>query len=287
MKSPIKYVGSKGRLVPEINNYIPNDTSIILEPFCGSAALSFHKELPFYISDLSPELVHFLKTLSEPGNVERMIDVLLELEQSHSKDFYIQVRSVDRAWDMDQLPDIYRACRYYYIIYAGFNGLYRVNKKNQCNTPWGDRVFRADVHRLRQAGNYLQRYCRGIFHQEFDDMSTLESVLDSGIKPFVFIDPPYYGDKVFKSYTPEGDGGDFYYRLDKYLTDLDSAGVTFLMTNSYDDYILDMFEHKYTIDKVATKYSVSADGNKRGEKFEAFVTNADICKLIEQGSWGG
>lgn len=280
----IKYVGSKRKLLTEIDNYIPKDTTVIIEPFSGSAALSFSKELPFYLVDKSPELVNFLQVLNNGNAYMRMLELLDIFSKSHSKEFYLDVRATDRKPRFDHLPRVYRAARYYYIIYSGFNGLYRVNKANYCNTPWGDRGFSPDVETLTNCHLHLKEYCKGIHFQEFNDMDLYQSIIDSEEKPFVLIDPPYYGDKVFKAYTPEGDGGDFYFDLYNFICDLDEANVPFLMTNSDDKFIDDMFS-EWGIDKVATRYTVAADGNKRGTKFESFVHNADVDKLVKEGAW--
>ena len=282
---PVKYVGSKRKLLKEIENYIPKDTNTIIEPFAGSGALSFSKDLPFYLVDKSPELINFLQVLNHPESFSKLIILLEVFRGSHSKEFYMDVRKTDRLPRFDHLPRVYRAARYYYIIYSGFNGLYRVNKRNECNTPWGSRDFNVDTIHLNNCHVHLKTFCKGIHYQEFNNMELYQSIVDySDSKPFVLIDPPYYGDKVFKAYTPEGDGGDFYFDLYNFMCDLDEANIPFLMTNSDDEYIDNMF-NEWGIDKVATKYSIAADGKKRGVKFESFVHNANIDKLIEEGSW--
>ena len=270
MKPPLKYVGGKGKLLAEIKRYIPEDTTVIVEPFSGSAALSFSKDLPFYLVDKSPELVNFLQVLNNKDAYTKMIGLLRTFEDKHSKEFYLETRAADREPRFNYKPKVHRAARYYYIIYAGFNGLYRVNKSNQSNTPWGQRDFVVNRGRLLDCHDHMIKYCKGVHYQEFNEIVVYQQLLDLGEKPFVFIDPPYYN--AFTSYTPKGDGGDFYYNLYNFLCDLDDLGITFLMTNSDNDYINEMFS-EWDIDRITTKYSVAASGERRGERFESFISN--------------
>jgi DNA adenine methylase len=276
--SPIKYVGSKRKLLGQIEDYIPENTSHIVEPFCGSAALSFSKETPFYIFDASPELINFYEVLM--SDYDRLESELLWIETDQSKGLYYDMRAWDRVGNFEDIHStIQRAARYYYIIYGGYNGLYRVNKNNQCNTPMGDKCMAVNYKQLQLARDHLNKFCRGVFCEQFDTYNSPEGMLSKSSNPFVLIDPPYSdgdgGKKVFKDYTPEGDGGDFYERLRVYLWDLTNAGIPFLMTNTWCTFIRDYFS-PFDIDKVETKYSIAADGQKRGQVFEAFVSNRTL-----------
>lgn len=274
MEAPIKYVGSKRGLADIIYKYVPNDTSIIFENFSGSGAFSFSSGLPFYLSDSQPELVNFFSVLED--NVAGLVLMLEDFYKTHSKEFYLSTRAQDRLEYFSNMSEVYRAARYYYIIYSGFNGLYRVNSKGQCNTPWGDRKFIIDRDKLERASLHLDRYCRGISCNQFDDTSIIESAISSGEKPFVLIDPPYVdgdnGKKVYREYTTDIIDDKFYDRLELYMKRLDRADIPFLMTNTYCEYIKDKFS-KWNIDKVTTSYKVAADKTRRGDKFEAFTSN--------------
>ena len=272
MRPAIKYTGSKRKLLPEVESYISSDITVIVEPFSGSAALSFSKNLPFILGDKSPELINFLQVLNGKYSHLKMINLLGGFKENHSKEFYLKERAADRGPRFDHLPRVYRAARYYYIIYSGFNGLYRVNKSNYCNTPFGDREFKFDSDHLIECHSYMKTYCKGIYYQGFNELATYQQLVNSGEKPFVFIDPPYYN--AFTSYTPEGDNGDFYYNLYNFLCDLDDMGIPFLMTNSDHKYINEMFD-LWNIEKVTTKCSISADGNSRGTRFESFISNTE------------
>lgn len=279
-KSPLKYVGGKGKLLEHIVPYIPETTDVIIEPFCGSAALSFSQDKAFYLSDMSPELINFMKELRD--NPYKLYAEAVKLSQSHSKEFYLEVRQWDRSEGFrasHPYTRSLRAARYLYIIYYGFNGLYRVNQKGLCNTPYGgdNRKYPDDIEQILIASSkHLNTWCKGIFCQEFDDVSQLESIIDSENKAFVFIDPPYEegdnGKKVFQEYTSTKIDSKFTERMVNYLDNLDAAGVPFLMTNTSCKYVEDTYK-KWNIENIPVNYVVGADKERTGNKFEMFVSN--------------
>ena len=271
-----KFAGSKSKLIPEIRKYIPEDTTTIYEPFCGSASLSFDMNLPFYISDSSPELMNFFETLKDDHLFDNLLRTLKVHKRVSSEEHYYIMRGEDRLKSFMMMNKAQRAARFYYILLTGFNGLYRVNQSNQCSTPFGKRKFNYSPEHLIEMREYMKTYCKGSFLQEFDDFGLLESIIDSGEKPFVFIDSPYFpaddGKKVYTEYTAEGIRGDFKERYHLYILALRAAKIPFLATNTWCSYISDTFS-SFQVDKKPIKYTIAADGTRRGEKFEAFISN--------------
>ena len=278
MKTILKYTGSKSGLVDVIDQYVPDETQVIVEPFSGSVSYAMSTGLPFYITDAQPMLIHFWKALrDQPG---LLIEHIKMHEEKSCKDYFHELTADHRAGNFESATDIELAAFYYYTVYAGFNGLFRVNKKDGCNTPWGgdSRKFILPEDRFLEVSKYLNEKCIGIYHQQFDDEDFLESILASGKKYFVLIDPPYVngddGKKVYREYTSDKIDDDFYSRIKLMMTTLSDHEIPFLLTNTYCDYILDKFasEGDWCADKVPVSYSIAADGQKRGSKFEAFVS---------------
>lgn len=275
----IKYVGNKSRLVPIIEKYIPKDTDVLFEPFCGSASLSLSQDIPFYLSDAQPELINFLQCVKD--NPNGVIDRIKELDlKIKTEDQFMALRAKDRDKGFLNSCKLSRAARYYFIIYRGYNGLYRVNmrEQGQCNTPYGgtkQKLLEDYPATILAGSEKLLSDCRGINLTEFDNTEILASVIDSGSKPFVFVDPPYYN--TFDQYVKDRPDEKFWKRLGVFLEDLDKAGISFLMTNSYCDFIVEnsMFS-KYNIDKVNINYMVGSKGKDRGQKFEAFISNKGV-----------
>lgn len=276
MAKLIGYVGSKEKLLSVIEDYIPVNTFVIYEPFCGSATVSLSQDVSkYYLADSQPELINFLGCVRD--NPTTLISRIQELlDQGVSEELYMALRVQDRKEGFLR-TDIYsRAARYFFIVNNGYNNLYRVNGKGQCNTPYakGKKKIPNDwKERITETSEKLTSNCSGIFEQQFDNKDILKAVIDSqpeGQTAFVFIDPPYYG--TYDQYTKERTSEEFWERLYQYLEDLDEAGIPFLMTNSYHEFILEKFG-KWNVSEVPVKYTVAADGSKRVKTSEAFITN--------------
>ena len=98
------------------------------------------------------------------------------------------------------------------------------------------------------------------------------------VKPgdFVYLDPPYhpvskYSD--FKRYTAEFFYIDDQRILTKMATEFAAQGCYVLVSNSYCDFILDIYEGGEIVE-VAAKRNINKDPEKRGEVKEALI----VCK---------
>lgn len=267
----IPYVGSKSKLIPEIEKHM-KDCDVIFEPFGGSAAFSLSQNLPFYYTDAQPELVNFLSIVKEQP--EKLVERILELHGVNvTSEAWYALRAKDREDSfLDSCP-ISRAARYYYLLNTSHNNLYRVNQKGQANMPWakGKKKLPIDFkERILEASEKFQSHCKGISCSEFDNLEVLTSVIDSGYTPFVLIDGPYYG--TFDQYVKDRPDEEFWKRMKDFADDLNKAGVKFLLTNSYDPFILELFK-EYKIEEVPIRYTVAPSGEKRVTSSEAFITN--------------
>src|SRR5207244_3077862 len=106
------------------------------EPFVGGGALFFHlaqkKALRAgaVLSDNNERLVRAYRGVRDA--VEDVIRLLGRYP--HRKDFYLKMR----ARRIDQRSDAEVAAWLIYMNRTGYNGLYRVNQRNQFNVPFGD-----------------------------------------------------------------------------------------------------------------------------------------------------
>ena len=100
--------------------------------FLSGGALFFALRPPKAIlNDSNAELINSYKIIRD--RVEDLINVLIDYETKHDKEFYYQTRACDVA----SLDDVQRAARFIYLNKTCFNGLYRVNRKGEFNVPMG------------------------------------------------------------------------------------------------------------------------------------------------------
>ncbi len=194
-KPIMKWAGGKSQLLTELLPRIPNYTGKYIEPFFGGGALylAFQPENAV-IADSNPELINLYKQVAD--SVDAVIEKLRSYE--NSKEMFYEVR----AQDWTKLTPEEAAARTIFLNRTCFNGLYRVNKKGQFNTPYGryKNPTICDEKTLRAASEILKKakiVCG-------DYLDVLHEYAQPG--DFIFLDPPYipvteWGD--FKRYTKE------------------------------------------------------------------------------------
>ena len=266
----VKWVGGKRQLLPELSKFIPSSFERYYEPFIGGGALLFYlRPGRALLNDNNAELVNMYRVIRDEP--EALI-VDLQLHQNDKAYFY-GVRALDREPDRyDQLSDVERASRMIFINKTCYNGLFRVNRAGEINSPFGRYKNPNIVNeaRLRAVSSYLNESGAELVHGDFVD------VLD-GIEAgsFVYFDPPY--DPVsssanFTGYTGGGFSQADQVRLANLCDELDRKGVMFLLSNSSTDFIRDLYS-EYRVSTVMAGRAINSQSDKRGKVAEVLVCN--------------
>ena len=153
---------------------------------------------------------------------------------------------------------------------ACFNGLYRVNSKDEFNVPFGkkSKVNTYDGSNLITVSNYLTMNDITIQCVDFE-----ESVKTAKKGDFVYFDPPYDSDtSTFNSYTEEGFGKDEQRRLAEVFKDLDKRGVYVMLSNHNTILVKELYKDYY-VHVIEAKRNINSNGKKRGKVEEVIITN--------------
>lgn len=67
------------------------------------------------------------------------------------------------------MSDVERAARILYMLRVNFNGLYRVNSKNQFNVPYGKHKNYNLYNNLRNINKYLNENDTAILNSDFEE----------------------------------------------------------------------------------------------------------------------
>lgn len=258
----LKWVGGKSQLLEELKKYVPRVFNRYIEPFVGGGALLFDlAPKRAIINDANEELMNTYAVLRD--YVDDLIDELSKY--IYANDFYYKMR----AKDPKNLSSIERAARMIYLNKTCFNGIYRVNKRGEFNVPIGrySNPTICNVERLRAAHLALQNVI-----VECDDyMKVLLKHADKG--DFIYIDPPYHPvgkHSDFKRYTK-----DFFYKEDqialrKEILELKSRGCFVIASNSYCDFILDLYKD-FDVKVVHARRYVNKIASRRGNVKEVII----------------
>lgn len=197
----LKWAGGKRRILPLIEQYFPAKFDRYFEPFLGGGSVFFHVKQKYnpslcVISDTNEDLINTYIDVRDNPTI--LIRHLKSFKEKNSSDFYYEVR---RAFNNKEYQGIKRSAAFIYLNKTCFNGLYRVNQKNEFNVPYGGLknpiVFEESV--IRHASALLNDKVK-IVRRDFLDVQDEIKTDD-----FVYLDPCYDPIKrtSFAHYTPE------------------------------------------------------------------------------------
>ena len=277
----VKWAGGKRQIIDKLKQFIPEEYNTYYEPFVGGGALLFElAPKKAVINDFNDELMNVYECLKDSGKFEKMCKELNHHEAEHSEEYYYEIRNIDRdRKKFSKLADYKRAARTIYLNKACFNGLYRVNSKNEFNVPFGKKE-----HVNTYEGQNLGIICG---YLNFNDVKLLSVDFEEAVKSakkgdFIYFDPPYDSDKnIFTSYTNEGFGKEEQERLAKVFKELDERGCYVMLSNHNTKLINDLYKG-YNIHVIEAKRNINSNGKKRGKVEEVIITNYDDLKGYEE-----
>jgi DNA adenine methylase len=267
----IKWVGGKRQLLPELRRHIPVTFNHYYEPFIGGGALLLDLQPEkATICDLNPELVNAYTVVRDNFNLLKWY--LEQHKENHDEIYYYKIRDYDRdTYRFRLIPPVQKAARFIYLNKTCYNGLWRVNKKGQNNTPIGSNkgklaqnVFNCE--NLWRVSDYLQG--KEIFQADYKQ-------INPSYGDFVYFDPPYYPVALkpnFTAYTALDFNGECHMELKQFIDILTERGVKVLLSNSNADFIRELYQG-YEIIEVDAARLVNSRVSGRGKVKELLIKN--------------
>ena len=255
----LKWVGGKRQLLRELVVRLPAQFGTYHEPFVGGGALFLAlrpAKAVLYESNL--RLVRTWRGVRD--DVEGVIELLQTYP--HDKEFFLGLRR--RA--IDAGSDVEVGAWLIYLNKTAYNGLYRVNRRNEFNVPFGS--YRnptiCDAPNLRACSRALQGV--DIVHGDF---SLVRERARSG--DLVYFDPPYVplsATSYFTSYTAAGFGAEDQVRLRDLARALKRRGVRVLLSNSSAPFVREIYARGFRLDEVLATRAVNCKADGRGKVAE-------------------
>ena len=221
------------------------------------------------ISDMNSDLICMYQTVKD--HPEELIEELLK--QENTKEHFLEVRNMDRdKTAYEKLSPVVKSARLIYLTKTCFNGLYRLNSKGEFNTPFGryTNPHICDSSLIRNMSEYFNK--NDIQFTQGDFSEILKS---AGLSDFVYLDPPYHPispSSSFTSYTCSGFSEKDQIRLKEECDRLTERGVKILLSNSYCDFILNLYKD-YNNQIVETTRTLSGKADTRGKIKEVLISN--------------
>lgn len=268
MKPFLKWAGGKRQLLPYIKEFI-NKKNIgdgkYYEPFLGGGSIFFdlgHKNS--IINDYNKEIINTYKVIKKFP--EKLIAALKVHAINHSKDYFYQIRALDRDIEnYNKMDDVLKAARTIYLNRTCYNGLYRVNHSGFFNTPIGKYVnpLICDEDNIREISKFLNQNKIKITSLDF------EIAVESAQKgDWIYFDPPYdYEDGAgFVNYVKEGFNHDDLTRLKKVCDQLIEKGCSVLISNNDTFFVRTLFTSNPNYEIVYETKTIKANRNITSKK---------------------
>jgi DNA adenine methylase len=265
----VKWAGGKRQLLLEIRKHVPEKFGCYFEPLVGGAAVFFDLRARgftggAYLGDSNTELMNCYEQVAH--HVDAVIQHLRLLKYDE------KVYYATRAKNPASMTPAARAARTLYLNKAGFNGLYRVNKKGGFNVPFGKYTNPTicDELNLRACARAL---ANTVSYTELITGDFTKVVEAAKRGDFVYFDPPYVpvgGYADFTTYTKEGFGPDDQQRLVMCVAKLKARGVRVLLSN-HDLPLVRKLYKGFQLRTVKAKRNINSCVEKRGHVDELLI----------------
>ncbi|MHB1439939.1 MAG: DNA adenine methylase [Cuniculiplasma sp.] len=268
----LKWAGGKRQLMPELLKSVPEHFNTYFEPFVGGAALLFslysqRRLRKAIISDVNEDLYKLYSVIKkDPHGLAREMERMAF--QNNSEDYY---RARDRFNSTSDIME--KSALLIYLNRHCFNGLYRVNSRNQFNVPFG-RYSNPEIpsESVIMDLSVVFKSCT-ILNSDFE-----ETVMDATEGDFVYFDPPYIPlsrTASFTDYTSKGFSMKDQERLLKTFQKLNDKGVMVMESNSDTPIIKEMYS-QFFMRTVSARRSINSKGMKRKGGTEVIITNYEV-----------
>ncbi|MDD5133800.1 MAG: DNA adenine methylase [Phycisphaerae bacterium] len=288
----LKWAGGKTQLLNEIEKRLPDgfltgQITTYVEPFVGGGAAFFYiaQNYPeikkFCLYDVNSDLVNCYNAVK--SDVRSLIKTLnklelefLPLKQNSRKEFYLKIR---KKFNHEKINDsgVKIAAKLIFLNKTCFNGLYRVNGKDEFNVPFGGYKTPkiCDEKNLLAASEVLQKaeiIC--------GDFTKSRKCINK--KTFVYLDPPYRplsATASFTSYSKDSFTEQDQIRLADFCREIEKKGAKFLLSNSdpknenKEDHFFENNFMEFSICRVKASRMINCKAYGRGQIDELLITN--------------
>ncbi|EOZ1453382.1 DNA adenine methylase [Enterobacter bugandensis] len=233
IKTPLKWVGSKVRIMPQLRDHLPEGKRLV-EPFAGSCAVMMNTDYDEYlIADLNPDLVNLYKVMTYyTDTFLNELDLMFSAGalgdlESRAVYYYAIREAFNLSGKALGSESVEAAVRFMYLNRHGFNGLCRYNRRGQFNVPFGK--YKKNYFPLKEVRAFAEKAKRATFITAHYS-ETLALVRAGDV---VYCDPPYLTESGnFTSYTESGFSHLDQGRLARKLRRLTENGVSVVASNS-------------------------------------------------------
>ncbi|MFR2738319.1 MAG: DNA adenine methylase [[Clostridium] innocuum] len=197
LKAPFRWAGSKKSLLNELIDTFDVEKEIYVEPFLGSGVVLLNvlnntTYKKYYVNDINSNIIKIYKYIqTEPSKLCESINNIVydfnKLDDIEKSTYYYEIRN---RYNDSNLEDIEEASYFWFLMSAGYNGVYRVNSNGKFNVPYGKvNKLNLDISHILEISNLLSNVC--FYNLDYQDFFREIQGYANAQDFFVYCDPPY------------------------------------------------------------------------------------------------
>lgn len=211
LNSPIRWAGSKKKILNEMLNAFMPEQENYIECFLGSGVVLINvlknndklNYKNFCVNDINSNIINFYKLLQKkPDYLIKQICELVTQYNNYDiikkENYYYELRArFNVEEDLDN-----KSILFYFLMKTGFNGVYRENRAGNFNVPFGrkekvvvNEKYLVELSELIQPVKFYN-----LDYKSFLEQMKKERKIDNS---FMYFDPPYLPDDLLISQKQE------------------------------------------------------------------------------------
>ena len=269
----LKWAGGKAKIADDIIDTLDvlNNRRFV-EPFAGGAATTFRARTRgftgrVWLNDLSIGLINFWTAVQlDPVGVSNAVEIIDAIyfnawqeDVDHAERLYYVNRTELNIALRDDVQDLnHFAALWLTINKWGFNGLWRCNRKGECNVPWGKRYAR--LPNLEE----IQTVSTALTRTRITNIQANQCIVECGEGDTGLVDPPYEAE--FAGYTGAAQwGATERNELLDCMALAAARGARLLLTNRYSPELAEACTSRGgVVEAWQERVSINRDGGGRG-----------------------
>lgn len=207
--SPIRWAGSKKKVLNDMLDFFEIDKDNYIEPFLGSGVVMINvlnninalRYKNIYVNDINENIINFYNNLKTTP--KKLVKELLDLS-----DIYNRKTSTEKELMYYKIRDEFnnnegnKSVYFYFLMKTGYNGVYRENKQGKFNVPFGKKekvvVMEKELLYISNLIKKVKFY--NMSYEKFLDKLSRKGLMDNC---FMYCDPPYIPDDKLVSQKQE------------------------------------------------------------------------------------
>lgn len=204
-----RWTGSKRKLLDAMLEVF-DDKDTYIEPFLGSGivllrVLAKKQYKTVYVNDVNKNVIDFYTLLKDEGDElireikarKKKYDKLGSLEEKEKFFYTIREKFNRNKYRVDYKNNLLKTVDFWFLMQAGYNGVYRVNTKGYFNVPFGKKehlIFSEES--FYEAQTLLNKSGVEIHFFNLDYLEFLELLEEENklTNSYMYCDPPYLPD---------------------------------------------------------------------------------------------